>query len=144
MGVLLPCHLPHRVLAVAVSLPPVTVTLEDHLSTCELCAVRPGELFCAEWIHTARRYRPADADAPLRGFRVFADILLNVDRLRVNGKTITNPAERAALQFMNILEDADVNLCGSLHVSRLQRHMNPDTGEVRWVIAGAPEARIEP
>ena len=130
------------------SLPPDLTTqdtdrlLVDHLNTCDLCAVRPGELFCAEWIHTARRYRPADTDAPLRGFRIFADILLDTTAPFWKGRTVTNPAERAALQFMDVLEDAGINLCGTLHVSRLRRDVNIETGEVRWVIAGAPEARI--
>jgi len=83
-------------------------------------------------------------DAPLRGYRIFADVLLDTSTIRIDGRNVTNPAERAAYQFLDLLKAADINLCGTLHVSRLQRHMNPDTGEVYWRIAGAPEARIEP
>jgi hypothetical protein len=132
------------------SLPPDLTTadadrlLVDHLTDCDLCAVRPGELFCAGWINLARRtaYTAPDTDTPLRGFRIFADILLDTTAPFWKGRTVTNPAERAALQFMDVLEDAGINLCGTLHVSRLRRDVNIETGEVRWVIAGAPEARI--
>jgi hypothetical protein len=121
--------------------------LTDHLTDCDLCAVRPGELFCAGWINLARKhsgYHVPDDGGRLRGCRIFADVLLDVSTLHIDGRAVPNPAERAAVQFLDVLKAADVNLCGALHVSRLKRDVNIETGEVRWRIAGAPEARITP
>lgn len=123
------------------SLPPDTLN-ESHIETCELCSIRPGELFCAQWIRHARRLEGArDDGGGHRGFRIFADVLLDVSRYHVDGTDGTpavrptmNPAERAAAQILDVFRAAGIPLCGSVHVSRLHRQVNAQTGETRWVI----------
>jgi len=116
------------------SLPPDTLTA-DHLDTCPLCQVQPGVLFCAQWIQSARRTAfTRDDGGTRRGFRIFADILLDVSQTHIEGRPVLNPAERAAAQFLDILAAADVELCGTLHVSRMRKDVHPHTGEIAWKI----------
>ena len=75
---------------------------------------------------------------PMRGFRVFADVLLDTDasvyRADVPAKEwqLLRPQERAALLLMQVLKDAEIDLCGTFHVGQLHRKVNPTTGEIAW------------
>lgn len=75
---------------------------------------------------------------PPRGFRVFADVLLDVsdDTIPPDVTPLQwlrmRPQERAAILYLDTLKANRIDLCGTIHVSRLHRKVNPDTGEISW------------
>lgn len=76
----------------------------------------------------------------MRGFRVFADVLLDVSEYTRPPDVTPHewqrlaPQDRAGVILLDHLKAAGFDLCGTFHVSKLRRQVNPQTGEIRWMI----------